>query len=243
MLNEFLGFTMLIVCFSGITLAHKFFGRAGLFAWMAIAIVIANIQVTKIIEVFGLVTAMGNVIYGSTFLATDILTERYGVKEAKKAVLIGFFSMLFATLIMQMTILFEPHESDIISPAMAQVFQFMPSAMIASLTAYILSQFHDVWAFEFWKKKTSGRFLWLRNNASTMVSQLIDNITFTVLFFVVLNPEFLANLGFQGIFEIFITSYAMKFVIALLDTPFMYINASIVSADEHVKHKLTKSMN
>ncbi|MEM0265852.1 MAG: queuosine precursor transporter [Archaeoglobaceae archaeon] len=227
MLNEILGFFLLLVCFSGITLAHKFFGKAGLFAWVAIAVVIANIQVTKIIEVFGLVTAMGNVIYGSTFLATDILTERYGVKEARKAVLLGFFVMVFATIVMQLTILFEPHESDTISPAMAQVFQFMPSAMVASLTAYIISQFHDVWAFEMWRKRTQGRFLWLRNNASTMVSQFIDNVTFTLLFFVVFNPEFLVALGWKGIFEIFITSYAMKFVVALLDTPFIYLNASL----------------
>ncbi|MEM4540913.1 MAG: queuosine precursor transporter [Archaeoglobaceae archaeon] len=227
MLNEILGFLLLIVCFTGITIAFKLFGKAGLYVWMALAIVIANIQVTKIIEVFGLVTAMGNVIYGSTFLATDILTERYGAKYARKAVLAGFFAMIFATIIMQLTVLFEPHKSDTISPAMAQVFQFMPSAMVASLTAYIISQLHDIWAFELWKKKTKGKFLWLRNNASTMVSQFIDNVTFTLLFFVVFNPEFLQALGWEGIFEIFITSYAMKFVVAVLDTPFIYLNVRI----------------
>jgi len=231
MLNEILGFLLFLACFSGVTLAYRFFGKAGLFAWMAMAIIIANIQVTKIIEVFGLVTAMGNVIYGSTFLATDILTEKHGVKEAKKAVLIGFFAMIFATIIMQITLLFKPHESDFVSGAMATVFQFMPSAMVASLTAYIISQLHDVWAFETWRHRTKGKFLWLRNNASTMVSQFIDNVTFTLLFFVVFNPEFLATLGWKGIFDIFITSYAMKFVIALLDTPFMYLNASFKIAE------------
>jgi len=194
---------------------------------MALSIIIANIQVTKIVEVFGLVTAMGNVIYGSTFLATDILTERYGVRYARKAVLIGFFAMIFATLIIQLTLFFEPHESDTVSPAMAQVFHFMPSAMVASLTAYVISQTHDIWAFEMWRKRTRGRFLWLRNNASTMVSQLIDNVTFTLLFFVVFNPEFLETLGWGGIFDIFITSYAMKFVVAVFDTPFVYLNVRI----------------
>lgn len=227
MLNEVLGFITMLVCFSGITIAFKLFGRAGLYVWMALSIIIANIQVTKIIEVFGLVTAMGNVIYGSTFLATDILTERYGVKYARKAVFIGFFAMIFATLILQLTLLFEPHESDTVSSAMAQVFHFMPSAMVASLSAYIISQLHDVWAFELWRKKTKGRFLWLRNNVSTMVSQFIDNVTFTLLFFVVFNPEFLEILGWSGIFEIFITSYAMKFVVAVFDTPFIYLNTII----------------
>ena len=227
MLNEFLGFILMLTCFSGITIAFKFFGRAGLYAWMALSIIIANIQVTKIVEVFGLVTAMGNVIYGSTFLATDILTERYGVRYARKAVLIGFFAMIFATLIIQLTLFFEPHESDTVSPSMAQVFHFMPSAMVASLTAYVISQTHDIWAFEMWRKRTRGRFLWLRNNASTMVSQLIDNVTFTLLFFVVFNPEFLETLGWGGIFDIFITSYAMKFVVAVFDTPFVYLNVRI----------------
>jgi uncharacterized integral membrane protein (TIGR00697 family) len=227
MLNEFLGFILMLTCFSGITIAFKFFGRAGLYAWMALSIIIANIQVTKIVEVFGLVTAMGNVIYGSTFLATDILTERYGVRYARKAVLVGFFAMIFATLIIQLTLFFEPHESDTVSPAMAQVFHFMPSAMVASLTAYVISQTHDIWAFEMWRKRTRGRFLWLRNNASTMVSQLIDNVTFTLLFFVVFNPEFLETLGWDGIFDIFITSYAMKFVVAVFDTPFVYLNVRI----------------
>ncbi|MEM4472263.1 MAG: queuosine precursor transporter [Archaeoglobaceae archaeon] len=231
MLNELLGFILLLTCFSGVTLAYRFFGKAGLFAWMAIAIIIANIQVTKIIEVFGLVTAMGNVIYGSTFLATDILTERHGVKEARKAVLIGFFAMIFATLIMQITILFEPHESDFVSDAMITIFKFMPSAMVASLTAYLISQLHDVWAFQKWKERTKGRFLWLRNNASTMVSQFIDNVTFTVLFFVVFNPEFLITLGWKGIFEIFITSYALKFIIAIMDTPFIYLSTSFKVAE------------
>ncbi|MCQ4153960.1 MAG: queuosine precursor transporter [Archaeoglobi archaeon] len=217
----------MLTCFSGITIAFKFFGRAGLYAWMALSIIIANIQVTKIVEVFGLVTAMGNVIYGSTFLATDILTERYGVRYARKAVLVGFFAMIFATLIIQLTLFFEPHESDTVSPAMAQVFHFMPSAMVASLTAYVISQTHDIWAFEMWRKRTRGRFLWLRNNASTMVSQLIDNVTFTLLFFVVFNPEFLETLGWDGIFDIFITSYAMKFVVAVFDTPFVYLNVRI----------------
>ncbi|HDN73667.1 hypothetical protein B6U96_15135 [Archaeoglobales archaeon ex4484_92] len=227
MINEILWFILMLVNFTGIIIAYKIFGRIGLFVWVAIAIILANIQVAKLIRFFGMVTAMGNIIYGTTFLATDILTERYGVKEARKAVLVGFFSLIATTVIMQLTLIFVPAQEDTLSPHLEKIFCFMPDVMVASLTAYLISQFHDVWAFEFWKRKTKGRHLWLRNNASTMVSQLIDNLTFTTLFFVVFNPEFVSALGFRGIFEIFITSYIMKFVVAICDTPFIYISKKI----------------
>lgn len=223
MINEILWFLMCFTIFTLITLAYKFFGKSGLYAWVGISVILANVQVAKIISFFGLVTAMGNVIYGSSFLATDILTEKYGKEYARKAVFIGFFMLVSTAIIMKLTLLFIPHPSDTLSPALEQIFGFMPDATIASLTAYLISQLHDVWAFDFWKRKTEGRHLWLRNNASTMVSQLIDNVIFTTLFFVVFNPSFVSSLGISGIFEIFLTSYLMKFIVAVLDTPFIYM--------------------
>jgi len=222
-INEILWFLMCFTIFTLITLAYKFFGKSGLYAWVGISVILANVQVAKIISFFGLVTAMGNVIYGSSFLATDILTEKYGKEYARKAVFIGFFMLVSTAIIMKLTLLFIPHPSDTLSPALEQIFGFMPDATIASLTAYLISQLHDVWAFDFWKRKTEGRHLWLRNNASTMVSQLIDNVIFTTLFFVVFNPSFVSSLGISGIFEIFLTSYLMKFIVAVLDTPFIYM--------------------
>ncbi|MBE8540126.1 queuosine precursor transporter [Geoglobus acetivorans] len=225
--NEVLWFILLMVSFALITLVYRLFGRAGLYVWIGMAIILANIQVAKLIEFFGLMTAMGNIIYGSTFLATDILAEKYGKKYARKGVFIGFFVLIATTIIMQITLAFTPAPEDALDPALQQIFGFMPDVTIASLTAYLISQLHDVWAFHFWKEKTKGRFLWLRNNASTLVSQLIDNATFTLLFFVVFNPELFAELGWQGIWEIFITSYIMKFVVALMDTPFIYLATRI----------------
>jgi len=226
-INEVLWFVMCFTIFALITLAYRFFGKAGLYAWVGVAVILANIQVAKIISFFGLVTAMGNVIYGSSFLATDILAEKYGARAARRAVFIGFFMLVSTAIIMKLTLLFVPHPEDTLSPALEQIFGFMPDATIASLSAYLISQLHDVWAFEFWKRKTEGRYLWLRNNASTMVSQLIDNAIFTFLFFVVFNPSFVSSLGLSGIFEIFFTSYLMKFIVAVLDTPFIYLSKRI----------------
>ncbi|WP_456469687.1 queuosine precursor transporter [Archaeoglobus sp.] len=225
--NEILWFVLLFTSFSGITIAYRLFGRTGLYAWTAMAIILANIQVMKTIKFFGLVTAMGNIVYGTTFLITDILCENYGRKEARRAVEIGFFTLIMFTLLMQICLAFIPDESDTLSPALEQIFGIMPRITIASLTAYIVSQLHDVWAFDFWKRKTRGRHLWLRNNASTMVSQLIDNAVFTWIAFVGFGIFWEQVFPWEIIAEIFITSYIMKFVVAALDTPFVYLATKV----------------
>ena len=229
MINELLWILLMLVNFTAITLAYRFFGKNGLYAWVAVAIIIANIQVMKTIGFFGLVTSLGNIIYGTTFLATDILSENYGKKEAKKAVWIGFFTLIAITVIMQNCLLFIPHESDTLSPALESIFGLLPRITIASLTAYLVSQYHDIWAFHLWKKAFKGKHLWFRNNLSTITSQLIDNIIFTWIAFVGFSGLF----GWERVFswsiilQIFIVSYLMKWVIAVFDTPFLYLSRRI----------------
>jgi len=227
MINEGLWFLLMFVNFSGIIISFRLFGRNGLYAWISMAIILANIQVMKTIEFFGFVTAMGNIVYGTTFLATDILCENYSRSEAKKGVLIGFFVLIMTTLIMQICLMFIPDESDTLSPALEQIFSLLPRITVASVTAYIISQMHDVWAFDFWKRKTKGRHLWLRNNLSTMVSQLIDNFVFTWIAFVGFGIFWEMVFTWDIIFEIFITSYIMKFIVAIFDTPFIYLSRNI----------------
>ena len=224
MINELLWVLLLIMTFFLQILAYRLFGRKGLYAWIAMAVIIANIQVMKTIGIFGLVTAMGNIIYSTTFLTTDILSENYGKKEAKKAVWLGFFILITVTLVMQICLGFQPHESDTLHPAIQQIFGFLPRIAVASLTAYLISQSHDVWAFDFWKRIFKGKHLWIRNNLSTMTSQLIDNIIFSWIAWVGLFGFFGWEqvFGWDIIFQIFIVSYVMKWVVAVLDTPFIY---------------------
>jgi hypothetical protein len=225
MLNELLWISLLIVSFTGIIFAYRLFGKTGLYIWTAMAIIVANIQVMKTIQVFGFVTALGNIIYGSTFLVTDILCENHDKKDARRAVWIGFFVLITVTILMQLCLLFVPDASDSLSPALSQIFGFLPRITIASLTAYIISQNFDVWLYNKIKQSTKGKFLWLRNNGSTMVSQLLDNIIFTWIAFIGLFGLF----GWQQLFEwpiiisIFLTSYVMKWIVSALDTPFLYL--------------------
>ena len=215
MINELLWFALMIICFLFIMLAYRLFGKLGLFIWIAIAIILANIQVMKTIEFFGLVTAMGNIIYASIFLVTDIINEVYSQKDAKKAVWIGFFVLISTTIIMQVTLRFIPHESDLLSSHISAIFSFLPRIAFASLTAYLISQLYDVWFFAVLKKKTKGKYLWLRNNLSTLTSQFIDNVIFTLI-------AFIGVFSFSIMAQIFITSMMMKVIIAACDTPFVY---------------------
>jgi hypothetical protein len=96
------------------------------------------------------------------------------------------------------------------------IFSLMPRIAIASLIAYLISQYHDIWAFHFWKEKTGGRHLWLRNNLSTLISQLLDSLIFTLM-------AFAGTLPFTELIQIIITTYLLKLVVALIDTPFIYL--------------------
>jgi queuosine precursor transporter len=214
--NELLWILMFLANFGIIIGIYKLWKKEGLFVWMGISIILANIQVLKTIELFGFTATLGNIIYASSFLITDILNEIYGKREANKAVWIGFYSMIGMTLVMSLSLLFEPAPSDFAQESLKTIFGIMPRIAIASLTAYLISNLHDVWAFNFWKKKTNGKFLWLRNNASTIVSQAIDSIIFTII-------------AFWGIFEttiliqIISTTYFLKVIVAIGDTPFIYL--------------------
>ncbi len=226
MINEILWFGLLITSFITVILAYKLFGKIGLFVWTGVAVILANIQVMKTIEVFGLVTALGNVIYASLFLVTDILNENHSKKDAKKSVFIGFFVLISMTIIMQVTLLFTPDPSQEInlelSESLSTIFSFMPRIAFASLVAYFISQNHDVWFFDKLKKKYGEKNLWFRNNLSTITSQLLDNIIFTLIAFAGFYP-------WDIVFQIFLTSLILKVIVAGFDTPFVYIAKKIKS--------------
>lgn len=188
--------------------------------WIPVSVIVANIQVVQTVNLFGFAATLGNVVYATSFLITDILSENYGKNEARKAVWIGFYSLISMTILMNLTLLFVPLEGDEFSlvtrEATSTIFKLMPRIALASLIAYLLSQRHDVWAFHMWKKKFPGENqLWIRNNLSTMISQIIDSGIFVmVAFYGVFESEVL--------FEIFITTYFLKWLVAAADTPFVY---------------------
>ncbi|MFW6368757.1 MAG: queuosine precursor transporter [Spirochaetota bacterium] len=219
--NELLWVIMLLGNFAVILVLYRAFGPVGLIAWMAVSGILANIQVVKTIEIFGLTATLGNIVYASSFLATDILSDKYGKGPARVSVFTGFTTLIAGTLIMSLALVFEPAGSDSTQGALETIFTVLPRITLASVAAYLVSQLHDVWAFQFWKQRFPGlRGLWIRNNLSTMVSQLVDTVIFTTI-------------AFAGVFpltiflEIALTTYVLKWLVAALDTPFVYIANSI----------------
>lgn len=231
MSNEVLLVINLIVVYGGVLLFYKLLGVQGLICWTVLATIAANIEVLILIDAFALEQTLGNVTFASTFLVTDILSEKYGKKTANQAVILGTLSSAVFILLSQIWLLYTPSPNDFVSEAIRNVFSNTPRIIFASLSVYFLSQLFDVWIYHKWWDFTSKkcgdnkRFLWLRNNGSTLISQLINAILFNVL-------------AFAGTYEtptlvtIIISTYVIYIATSLLDTPFVYIARAITPISE-----------
>lgn len=217
MSNELLFILWTVISVSGVLAAFRLWGRAGLFGIIGVYIVLANIFVLKQITLFGLAATGGNSLYGAIFLATDLLNEYWGEREARKGVWFGWTAALLFLVATQFFVLFTPSGDDFAHGSMELLFGLTPRIVAASLIAYAISQTHDVIAYQMWKRRTGGRYLWLRNNASTWVSQLLDSAVFASVAFVGVFP-----LGVVG--QIIVTTYLLKVLVAALDTPFLYLS-------------------
>lgn len=220
--NELLLIASVFVYFGALVLFFRLFGKNGVFAWTVICTIAANIEVLILVHAFGIDATLGNVLFASSFLATDIISEIYGKKEANKCVYIGIAANISFILISQSWFLFVPAENDFMSPAIKTVFANTPRIMFSSIFAYAVCEIYDVWAYHFiWAKteKKSGskeKYLWLRNNGSTAVSQLINSVLFNVLAFAGVYPA-------NTLFQIIAFGYVIFIFTTLLDTPFIYL--------------------
>ena len=220
MSNELLWPAMLILNFLVILVVYRFFGRMGLYAWVPISVIIANIQVIKTVELFGMTASLGNIVYSTSFLATDILSENYGKKDAVRAVGIGFIALASLTLFMNFALLFEPASIDFAHESMETLYTLLPRIALASFLAYGISQVHDVWAYALLKKRRpQSRWIWLRNNLSTMVSQALDTLIFVTIAFV-------GSIPAREFWQIALSTYVLKWFVAGADTPLVYLAAS-----------------
>ena len=146
----------------------------------------------------------------------------FGKEKARQNVLIGFSAFLFMTIVMLFTIGFKPADNDWIQANLSNIFTPMTRFFVASMIAYLISQYFDVWIYGLIKKISANKNLWLRNNISTFLSSLIDNTVFSLLAWIILNPnpEKLYNVIMIYIFG----TYLLRVFIAILDTPFLYFS-------------------
>ncbi len=221
--TELMWVIMLLFCFASILIFLKLFGYIGIFIYSGLAVIAGNIQVLKTVDFFYSPepVALGTILFASTFLCTDILSEYYGKEKARMNILIGFCAFLFMTLLMVITIGFKPSSEDWVQESLSNVFTPMTRFFIASMIAYLISQYFDVWFYNYLRKITSEKYLWLRNNLSTVISSLVDNTVFSIFAWILLNPE---PFSIYSVIMIYILgTYLLRIVIALLDTPFIYL--------------------
>ena len=229
MYNELFGVATFLVTFILMVAMYRMFGKQGLLAWVAIGTIIANIQVIKTVEIFGISATLGNVMFASIYLATDILNDIYGRKVAKRAVWLGFSSTLVMIIIMQMSLPFIPAPEDTAQNAFHAIFDVVPRIALGSIVAYIIGQHVDVFIFSLIKKLfSSDKTFIIRAYGSTIISSIIDTALFVSI-------AFIGSLPGMAVFEIFITTYVLKLVSTIFNVPFGYIAKSF-----YRKGKITK---
>lgn len=215
-MNELILFSEILIMFSLVVICKKLFGKAGMIAWVAIATIMANIITAKNAMMFGLSTAIGSVMFASTFLATDIISECYGKEEAKKAVYIGLFADAVLIISTQIALKYIPSEFDYAHDAMNTLFSLNLRISVASALMYFIANMADVFLFNKIREKMNGKKLWIRNNVSTILCNCLENFGFITLAFAGIYDA-------KTIISIAVSTSIIEMIVALCDTPFLYL--------------------
>ena len=215
-MNIWYGLLNLVVTFSMVVLIEKLFKKEGLYVWLSVAVIIANLTVCKMVDVFSFTTSLGNVIFASTFLATDIMSEKYSKEDAKRAVKLSVFVSIAFIILTQIALLFIPSSEDVVQNSMKQLFSINLRVSIASMTMFFISNMLDISIYNKLKEKFPKK-LWLRNNVATITCNCIENYFFNFFAFV-------GIFSLPVIISIATTTTIIEIVIALFDTPFLYLS-------------------
>lgn len=218
-MNIILGFINIIVIFSLVVIIEKIFKKEGLYVWISLALIFANLVVGKTINILGFTTSLGNSLFASIFLATDILSEKYSKEDAKKSIYISLFSAITFIIITQLTLLFESSSNDIINESMKTLFCVSIRTFSASIIMFFISNMIDIHLYNKLKEK-NPKSLWFRNNISTIISNCTENFFFVFLAFV-------GIFDIKTILSIAITKTIIEIIIALCDTPFLYLSKKL----------------
>ncbi|MBW2980756.1 queuosine precursor transporter [Candidatus Woesearchaeota archaeon] len=179
----------------------------------------------------------GILVFPLLFLITDIIEEVHGKKKVKEFISVGVVSMLLLIIITTIAVNMPAAARSIDNESYSMIFKVTRRMAIASVIAFAISQMHDMWSFDFWKRKTKGRFLWLRNNASTIISQLIDSSVFMFIAFYKSAPMWDAIF----VISLIVPYWIFKILVALLDTPFAYLGVRWMKGSVYDKKAKKKS--
>lgn len=214
--NEILFIIEIIICFGTLLICNRFFGKEGLIAWIAIASILANIITAKNVDAFGMTYTLGTILFASTFLATDIITERFGELVAKKGVFIGMFATLIFIGASQIALLYVPSSIDYADGAMRTLFSLNFRISISSVIMYFIANMADVYLYSFLKKKMNNKYMWVRNNVATILCNCLENFLFMI-------GAFLGIYDLKTVMIMAISTSIVECIVGICDTPFLYI--------------------
>lgn len=223
-MNTVILFAEIVIVFSALLACYRLFGKAGVIAWVGIATVLANIITAKNADIFGMSTAIGTVMFASTFLATDILTEYHSAKDARTAVYVGLFADVVLIVSTQIALLYAPSEFDYAHDAMQTLFSLNLRISVASMVMYLVANLGDIYLFDKLKAKAKGKRLWLRNNVATILCNCAENFGFIFLAFVGIYDG-------QTILTIALSTSIIEAIVAVCDTPFLYLAKGLKPAE------------
>lgn len=221
---ENLSLLIFLVCVISILVLFRTFGITGLYMYNAVIVIVANLQVLKTATFCFSPepVALGTITFATTYLVSDILTEHHGKAVAHKGVWLSFAAHILMTSLMVFTLGYSAPAGDKAHGAMMTLFAPSPRILLAGLLAYVISQFLDIHVFEWVGRITQRRWLWLRTNVATLLSGLVDNTIFSLLAWVILNPEPISF--YSLIFTYILGTYLARGLVALLSTPVMYLS-------------------
>lgn len=206
--------------FSTMLIIKKILGKEGIIGWMGIASILANLLLIKNVDLIGISATLGNVLFASNFLATDILIENYSYDDAKKGVKFAIISIVVFLIATQVALLYIPNSQDVAQDSFKLLFGFVPRISIASISMFALSNFVDIRLYNYLKKKSNGKKMWLRNNLCTILCNGGENFLFYII-------AFLGIINLKTIFIIALSATIIEVFVALCDTPFLYLSKKI----------------
>lgn len=164
----------------------------------------------------------GVLVFSLTYLMTDIVNEKFGRKETQKMILIAFVSQIAMVFFFWLGVKFPPAPFWTIQGTWEQIFNLVPRITIASWVAFLITENFDAFVYSWFKKLTKGKYLWMRNAFSSIPALLLDSLIFIPLAF----------LGVMPILPLIIGQTAVKWLVGLINIPFMYLNKAILGKSE-----------
>ena len=219
-MNNILLFISIISTFTIMLIIKKYLGKEGLIGWICIASILANLILTKSVDLLGMSATLGNVLFASVFLANNMLIENYGYGEAKKGVKLGLLSVIMFVVVMQFALLYIPNTQDIAHGSFQLLFEFIPRIALASIILFGFANFLSIKIYEGLRKITKGKYMWFRNNICTIICNGGENFLFYII-------AFLGVIDMNIIVTMAISATLIEVLIALCDTPFLYLSKRV----------------